>query len=438
MRIGIFHYNEPILRHLSSNLQSMGHEIQDIEATAKQPAAQVIQDIEKSNVDCFVFSNWDVLAHRPNGAQIEEALVNSRRPFVSWYLESPWTTLSPLLPERWDRKEIPNAALILTSDTYARDYFHERGARADYLPMGVDDRFIEKAEKESFNSAWAYPCIYSGSSFFDLNTPRPLFEEEVRDLFSCVILDRMKRDVIRYGKTSVEDADQGVRRWKPFLDALLRYDLLDWATYFKLRDAAIHRAETVTKTENWLSVSHILRSNIDVHYSFHLLARGLRELAPVGLRVFGSPQWKPLLSTFDHETPRLSDNELLQAYKSSSTVFCHTKHTFARFVHERVFQVLGAGGLPLTDWRDDLQHLFDPDEICAYRSFEEARELIKKYNEHPQERKALIEKGRRRVLEHHTYSRRSLQFAKLIQKHFGLGSTVSPRSQLASLEETHA
>jgi len=76
-------------------------------------------------------------------------------------------------------------------------------------------------------------------------------------------------------------------------------------------------------------------------------------------------------------------------------------------VNQRVFDCPAAGGFLLTDAQGDIEDLFDPgNEVAAYRSWEECRDLLRFYRARPDARLEIVRAARRRVLSEHTYAHR--------------------------------
>jgi spore maturation protein CgeB len=75
-------------------------------------------------------------------------------------------------------------------------------------------------------------------------------------------------------------------------------------------------------------------------------------------------------------------------------------------LNQRLFDVPATGSMLLTDFRPALGELFDPEEVAAYHSPEEARTLLEYYRSHPEARQRLAGRARERVLKEHTYLHR--------------------------------
>ena len=92
------------------------------------------------------------------------------------------------------------------------------------------------------------------------------------------------------------------------------------------------------------------------------------------------------------------------------------------FVNPRTFELCAAGAFQLVDRRELMEELFADDELTVFSDFEEMQTLAAHYLAHPEERQAVAEQGRARVLRDHTYVQRMqtlLDFAASVLPGFG-------------------
>jgi SAM-dependent methyltransferase len=84
----------------------------------------------------------------------------------------------------------------------------------------------------------------------------------------------------------------------------------------------------------------------------------------------------------------------------------------------RLFEATGCGTLLITDYKDNLNDLFEiGKEVVAYRSPEECVALVRYYLAHPEEGEAIARAGQSRTLRDHTYGTRMAQTADILQRH---------------------
>ncbi|MCA1634742.1 MAG: glycosyltransferase [Acidobacteria bacterium] len=83
----------------------------------------------------------------------------------------------------------------------------------------------------------------------------------------------------------------------------------------------------------------------------------------------------------------------------------------------RLFEATGVGTCLLTDWKDNLPELFEPDaEVVAYRDAAECVEKVKYLLEHEPVRRRVAAAGQRRTLRDHTFESRAAQIDAIIHE----------------------
>jgi hypothetical protein len=83
----------------------------------------------------------------------------------------------------------------------------------------------------------------------------------------------------------------------------------------------------------------------------------------------------------------------------------------------RLFEATGCGALLITDYKDNLNDLFEVGkEVVAYRSSEECIDLIHYYMKHPKEARLIAEAGQRRTLRDHSYEERMGDLIEVLKK----------------------
>lgn len=82
----------------------------------------------------------------------------------------------------------------------------------------------------------------------------------------------------------------------------------------------------------------------------------------------------------------------------------------------RLYEVTGVGTCLITDWKENLHELFEPDkEVVTYRSVEECIEKVKWLLDHPKERESIAKAGQIRTLSEHTFEKRAQQLDDIIK-----------------------
>lgn len=82
----------------------------------------------------------------------------------------------------------------------------------------------------------------------------------------------------------------------------------------------------------------------------------------------------------------------------------------------RLFEATGVGACLLTDWKENLPDLFEPDyEVVTYRSFDECLEKVNWLLNHPQHATEIARAGQARTLRDHTFVQRAAQLHDIIK-----------------------
>lgn len=81
----------------------------------------------------------------------------------------------------------------------------------------------------------------------------------------------------------------------------------------------------------------------------------------------------------------------------------------------RVYEALACGSFLVVDRQRDVQRLFNPGEdLAVFNSVDELREIITYYLDHPDEAHTIAKRGRKKVLENHTYGHRIREILRTV------------------------
>jgi hypothetical protein len=84
----------------------------------------------------------------------------------------------------------------------------------------------------------------------------------------------------------------------------------------------------------------------------------------------------------------------------------------------RLYEATGVGTCLLTDWKENLDNLFEVGrEVVAYRSEAECTDLIRFYLTHDRERVKIARAGHERCLRDHNYQRRMAELEAILARH---------------------
>ena len=163
--------------------------------------------------------------------------------------------------------------------------------------------------------------------------------------------------------------------------------------------------------------------------AFRSFAEGLGK--NVKFKIWGT-EWEgePRLAPYvQREGARIAPEEAVLVYNASTVNLnlhssIQTEHLVSNgdFVNPRTFELACAGVFQLVDRRSLLDELFEADTLASFSSLEEMTRLAQHYLANPEERQAIVAKGRQRVLDAHCYTHRMqalLDFASTVLPGFG-------------------
>ena len=156
----------------------------------------------------------------------------------------------------------------------------------------------------------------------------------------------------------------------------------------------------------------------------------VRRLLPLKPLIVGDDGWK---AEFRHEPvqPRYLDalsyyTDLPRFYCRSLVNFNCTSKQMKGAVNQRIFDVPAAGSFVLTDWRPQMEQLFEPHEMVCYRDPDEAPHLARHYLANPTERQAVALRARKRVLACHTWAHRLQTLLQHMRQVYGTPAANTP------------
>jgi SAM-dependent methyltransferase len=121
--------------------------------------------------------------------------------------------------------------------------------------------------------------------------------------------------------------------------------------------------------------------------------------------------------------------------RSKITVNRHSEAASTNANNMRLFEATGCGALLVTDYKDNLNELFEiGKEVVAYRSAEECVALVKHFLRYPEEAEKIAKAGQQRTLRDHVYENRMRKTGEIIARHVSYRrlQLVPPRSDQIS------
>lgn len=325
------------------------------------------------------------------GVDVEGVLMNLlarlELPLASWFVDnphlivhlynkcvSPWTALFT-----WDEDNLPTLR--------AAGFEHVR-----YLPLGTDpDRFRPNAGHTRKN--WQAQVSFVGNSMLykvGARLKKGHFPKELLQPFSDVSAAFSVSDV-----RSVADFLRG------------EYPQV-YALYEKLPDNEGRLAYETAVT--WKATQIYRNTRVAQLLPFLPLLVGDRGWRTVFRNAEPQPRYLDAISYYD---------ELPTFYTQSDINFNCTSRQMKGAVNQRVFDAPAAGAFVLTDWRPQMAGLFEPDEMACYNEVDEIPGLVQYYLDHPEERKAITARARKRVLACHKWEDRLQELTREMAAIYG-------------------
>ena len=311
---------------------------------------------------------------------LTDLLARLKLPLGSWFVDnpqlilhlynhlvSPWTTIFT-----WDADNLPGLRSM--------GFEH-----AFHLPLGTDpDRFRPNRDAMPPHQSWVSSVSFVGNSMVYKVAKRM---EAGR--FSAPLLRGYENLAARFGATE----ERSVRQF-----------ILDQGP--ELSDAY----NGLPNDEARLAYEAMITWEATRQYR----ATCVEKILPFTPLIVGDDGW---MTNFRHNShpwrlhPVLSYYaDLPRFYQWSDVNFNCTSKQMKGAVNQRLFDVPAAGAFLITDWREQMDELFEPGkEMIVFREPEEIPELVEYYLRHPEARTRMALAARRRVLAEHTWDHR-LQF----------------------------
>ena len=329
---------------------------------------------------------------------LTELLAKLELPLVSWFVDNPHLVLHLYrgLSSPW--------MAIFTWDRDNIDSLRKQGfSHVFHLPLGTDPtRFRpDAAPLEGLRSAVSFvgnSMVYKVAKRMEKGRPPAALLRNYRKVAEAFTRspERSVRDFIRAFSPHLAEAYDGL----PDMEARLAYEtMLTWEATRQYRAACV-RALFDAAPEDPAGKNDVIPLIIgDDGWKINLR----HERRPW--------RWHPPLAYYD-ELPRL--------YPFCDINFNTTSMQMKGAVNQRVFDVPAAGAFVLTDWREQMDELFEPGkEIVCYREPGEVPELIRWWLAHPDARRRVAAAGRKRVLACHTWEARLRVMLATLKQVFG-------------------
>lgn len=366
-------------------------QLEDKEIVQEEFVRQLLEAIIRFRPDALLTLNH--LGIDREGV-LMELLNKLELPFISWFVDNPHLILysyagltSPLLHIfTWDLDNISGLKARGFDNVY-------------YLPLGTDAvRFHPDNRKKSVPASWKSAVSFVGNSMID-KVQKRWEASSVPEKFYGDFLTLAKKFVASPKRMAEEFlSDEG---GKDFPELIGYY-------YEKLDTEQRLAFETGMTWE----ATRLYRLNC---------VRKILDFSPLlvgdnGWNVFLQEEKRP----WRWHCPINYYEELPYFYPHSVINFNCTSMQMKGASNQRILDVPAAGAFVLTDYREQMEPMFDIGrEIVCFREEEEIPDLVRYYLSHDREREEIVRKGRERVLKCHTWTHRIAEIIRTMKEYYG-------------------
>lgn len=298
-------------------------------------------------------------------------------PVVTWFVDDPHAIMLQ------QRPFVRNHMVALTWERAYLPWLSNQGfGGSHYLPLAADPSLCGCGAKKGNLAEVGFVGSSMGRSFLDTITSQFLWRKELEPVVAVA-------------------AEALLARRNSPVHELLRE---------ACRKTGVAIPFTDDKNLTWLC-SYI------IHTASMMLRKELvTACIPQGIRTFGDPLgWKAMCGDALPTWPNVDyRSEIAGIYRGIDINVNITSCQMPTAVNQRVFDVPLCGGFVLSDCQPDIEELFSPGEIAAYRSTEELVSKISHYRAHEDERRAITQKARAGILARHTYAHRIDAIRKIL------------------------
>ncbi len=307
-----------------------------------------------------------------NEGRFTEMLEELELPYVSWFVDSPNVILDSF------HRNVSNFANIFVWDKdYISDLKKVGYKNVDYLPLATSPEIFFPTNKNKI-----IDISFVGSSmFYAINKNMKSFSHrsDLLKLFEITAHHFLEKNY-RFVSKSINDLSE-------------KYDFeFDSISQKKDFEAAVlWRATQIYRLS------------------------GIIKLAEFNPNIYGDENWEYLLNEKFNLNRELSyyDN-LSQMYNSTKINFNMTSRQMKNSVNQRVFDVPATGGFLLTDYKSQLEEIYDlKTDIAVFNDVDEIPSLVKFYLKNSELREKMAKSAFKKVTATQTYE---LRIKKIVLK----------------------
>lgn len=309
-------------------------------------------------------------------------------PLASWFVDNPH-----LILHEYAHPGTDNTA-IFTYDAGNLAQMRNKGfPNVHYLPLATDPNRFKPGLANSSPPEWRADVSFVGNSMTD-----PVANCLRNAALPGHLQNEYETVATAFGKSGESSVEE----------------------YLKLNQPKWHAALTaLPTTENRLALESLLTWEATRQYRLHCVRQTL-DFAPL---IVGDDGWKTLLDSrpgWRHLSGIDYYQDLPHFYPCSTVNFNCTSRQMVGAVNQRVFDVPACGGFLVTDYREQMEDLFDlGTEVAIYRSPADIPELIERHLKDRTARERISKAARVRILAEHTYEIRMKRLVSIMRSTFG-------------------
>ncbi len=387
-RVLFFDSNYFLCGEIRAALNSLGVELRTLQLDGSDKGSQnFIEDLLRIVID---FKPDFILTVNHFGLDREGKLAgllnDLQLPLASWFVDNPH-----LILHRYAHPGTDNTA-IFTYDSGNLEQMRSKGfCNVHYLPLATDPaRF--KPNGQDTPAHWGSDVSFVGNSMIS-----PVAKSFKNANLPISIANEYAKLAARFGQSGETEVESFLRIHDPEWYAVL---------------------QNLPTDENKLALESLITWEATRQYRLNCVS-GTLDFSPL---IVGDEGWKeqlPSKSAWRYLSGLDYYEELPHFYPASKINFNCTSKQMPGAVNQRIFDVPACGGFVLTDYREQMEGLFDLNtEVATYSDPKEIPDLIDKYLKDTQLREKISRAAQDRILSEHTYQVRLTQLLKTMRTTF--------------------
>lgn len=396
--------------------------------------------IEQLLKDALVFAPDAIFTFNSFGVDPEGKLLNllekMQIPLISWFVDNPENILAG-----YDRLISPWSN-IFTFDKDSILFLEAQGFdKVHYLPLATDVTHFHPENKKKILST----SLQKGLSFSEKNNGGKsvsfvgdsVINELEKRFKHSFVKKNLYKDFVDFGETFLESKERSIQKY--FLECVETRETTckngDIKSFLQASLQELLKAYNACPSQDAkLSFFGGLLCAATKKYRSACVTK-LLDFAPI---IVGDLAWQGVLETSEkRQNEKVTEqnwilhdpipyrNGLQNFYAHSTINFNSTSTQMKGAPNQRVFDVSACESFILTDYREQLEDLFNlsgnKQEMVCYKDVSEIPELITFYLSHDAERKKIAQRARERVIACHTWEKRIEVLLKIMKEKYFVG-----------------